>query len=152
MTQSPLIRHILVPHDFSETADKALAYALTLAEKLGSRVTVLHVYEIPAYPFPEGPAMTIPMAAELEKASATALEAVVARSQRPGMKLETQLRQGAPWREIDEGARELKADLVVMATHGRKGLARALLGSVAEKVVRTAPCPVLTVHPDEGAH
>jgi nucleotide-binding universal stress UspA family protein len=91
------------------------------------------------------------MAAELEKASITALEGVVARSRRPGVNLETQLRQGAPWREIDEAAKQLKVDLVVMATHARKGLARALLGSVAEKVVRTAPCPVLTVHPEEGA-
>ncbi len=151
MTDNPSIQHILLPHDFSETADRALAYALTLAEKLGSRVTVLHVYEVPIYAFPEGPALTMPMTADLERASAAALDAVVARSRRPGVNLEKQLRQGVAWREIDEAAKELKVDLVVMATHGRKGLARALLGSVAEKVVRTAPCPVLTVHP-EGSH
>jgi nucleotide-binding universal stress UspA family protein len=56
------------------------------------------------------------------------------------------LRHGTPWTEIATVAREAKADLVVMGTHGRRGVARMLLGSVAERVVRTAPCPVLTVH------
>jgi nucleotide-binding universal stress UspA family protein len=152
MTTTTSIQHILVPHDFSETAENALSFALSLAEKLGSRVTILHVYETPAYAFPEGPALTLEMTVQIEKAAATALAAVAARARRPGVEATTQLRQGSPWREIDAAARQAHADLIVMGTHGRRGLARALLGSVAEKVVRTASCPVLTVHAPEASH
>jgi nucleotide-binding universal stress UspA family protein len=58
------------------------------------------------------------------------------------------VRQGSAWREIDDVAREMRADLIVLGTHGRRGVARVILGSVAEKVVRTSPVPVLTVHPE----
>jgi nucleotide-binding universal stress UspA family protein len=68
------------------------------------------------------------------------------------VKVKTELRHGAAWREIDQAAADLKVDLIVLGTHGRKGIARALLGSVAEKVVRTAACPVLTVRGGEAAH
>jgi nucleotide-binding universal stress UspA family protein len=145
------IKHILVPHDFSDTAEHALAFALNLAEKLGSRVTVLHVSDVPGYAFPEGPALTVQMIGEVERAARVALDGVVERARRPGVPLDAQLRQGSPWREIEAAAREMKTDLIAIGTHGRRGLARALLGSVAEKVVRTAPCAVLTVHAPETA-
>jgi nucleotide-binding universal stress UspA family protein len=151
MSTTANIEHILVPHDFSETAENALSFALSLAEKLGSRVTILHVFEPPAYAFPEGPTLTPDIAVQIEKAAATALEGVAARAKRPGVETGTELRQGSPWREIDAAAREAHADLIVIGTHGRRGLARALLGSVAEKVVRTAGCPVLTVHAPHAA-
>jgi len=90
-------------------------------------------------------------AASNPRAAATALEGVAARTRKPGLEVHSVLRQGSAWSEINAAAKEEKADLVVMGTHGRHGLARALLGSVAEKVVRTAPCPVLTVHgPDSS--
>jgi nucleotide-binding universal stress UspA family protein len=149
MSPTSDIKHILVPHDFGEAAEHALAFAMNLAGKLGSRVTVLHVTDVPAYAFPEGPAMTVQMAVEIERAARVALDAAVARARRPGVPLDAQLRQGSPWREIEAAARELKTDLIAIGTHGRRGLARALLGSVAEKVVRTAPCAVLTVHAPE---
>jgi nucleotide-binding universal stress UspA family protein len=147
MSATASIQHILVPHDFSETAEKAFDFALDLADKLGARLTVLHAYEIPTYAFPEGPVLTVEMMAQIERAAATAIDGVISRASRksPGVKVKSELRQGAAWREIDQAAIDLKADLIVLGTHGRRGLARALLGSVAEKIVRTAACPVLTV-------
>ncbi len=151
MSPASAIRHILVPHDFSDTAEKALGYAVDLAEKLGSRVTILHVYELPAYAFPEAPTLTVEMTSEIERAAAIALDGAAARARRQqAVEVSTLLRQGAPWREIDAAAKESGADLIVIGTHGRRGLARALLGSVAEKIVRTAHCPVLTVHAPES--
>ena len=143
------IRRILVPHDFSDTADRALAFALDLAVPLGSRVTVMHAYEFIPYSFPETPAVTVDLSGEIERAARGALERIVAQARRPGVEIDSVLRRGAAWSEIDEAAKETHADLIVIGTHGRRGLSRALLGSVAEKVVRTAPCPVLTVHVPE---
>jgi nucleotide-binding universal stress UspA family protein len=150
MSPSPLtIRRILVPHDFSDTAARALDYALALAERLGASVTVVHAYEIPVYGFPEGPIVTAEMAGQIEAAARGAIEAVAKRSARPGVEVDFVLRQGPAWSEIQAIAKEIRADLVVIGSHGRRGLSRALLGSVAEKVVRTAPCPVLTVRAGE---
>jgi nucleotide-binding universal stress UspA family protein len=146
------IRRILVPHDFGDTAERALTFALDLAAKLGAHVTVMHAYEVPAYAFPEGPVLSAEMAGNLERAARVALENVASRAGRGGVELDVVLRQGVAWSEIIALAKESGADLVVMGTHGRRGIARMLLGSVAEKVVRTAPCPVLTVHTtDKGA-
>lgn len=139
------VGHILVPHDFSETGEHALTFALDLAQPLGARVTVLHVYEVPAFAFPEMPVETSDLTGQIERASQSALDSVVTRAQRPGVDVRALLREGTVWSEIQLAAGETRADLVVMGTHGRSGLSRALLGSVTEKVVRTAPCPVLTV-------
>jgi nucleotide-binding universal stress UspA family protein len=140
------IQRILVAHDFSETAQRALDLALGMAEKLGASVLVMHAYEVPTYGLPEGPAMSAEMMKQIETAARAALDGVVSRTRRPGVAIEGVLRHGPAWSEIDAVAKETKTDLVVMGTHGRQGLARALLGSVAEKVVRTAPCAVCTVH------
>jgi nucleotide-binding universal stress UspA family protein len=140
------IQRILVAHDFSDTAQRALELALAMAEKLGASLTVVHAYEVPTYGLPEGPTMTSEMMAQIERAARTALDGVVDRARRPGARIEGVLRHGPAWSEIDAAAKDAGADLIVIGTHGRRGLARALLGSVAEKVVRTAPCPVLTVH------
>lgn len=144
-------RHILVPHDFSDTAEQALSFAVALAAKLGARITIVHAYEVPSYGYPDGVALTAEVAQNIQRAAATALEGVAARTRKPGLEVNSVLRQGSAWSEINAAAKEEKADLVVMGTHGRHGLARALLGSVAEKVVRTAPCPVLTVHGPESS-
>lgn len=153
MSKSSLsIRRILVPHDFSDTANRALEYALDLAETFGAKVTVMHAYEIPVYGFPEGPVLTAEMAGQIEAAARTAIEAIAKRSKRPGIEADFALRQGPAWSEIQAAAKEIKADMVVIGSHGRRGLSRALLGSVAEKVVRTAPCPVLTVRDSAGEH
>ncbi|HXN33773.1 MAG TPA: universal stress protein [Polyangiaceae bacterium] len=143
---STIIKHILAAHDFGETAQGALDYALDLAEQLKARVTVVHAYEIPVYGFPEGFALTADVAGRIQEIASKALEGVVQRAQRPGVQVDAMLRQGSAWSEIGAAASETNAGLIVIGTHGRRGLAHALLGSVAEKVVRTAPCPVLTVH------
>jgi nucleotide-binding universal stress UspA family protein len=140
-------RHILVPHDFSDTAEHALSFAIAIAEKLGAHITLMHAYEIPAYP--DSVLMTAELAGSITRAALGALDAVAGRARRPGVEVQALLRQGRPWSEINAAANETHADLIVMGTHGRHGLARALIGSVAEKVVRTAPCPVLTVHGPE---
>jgi nucleotide-binding universal stress UspA family protein len=146
------IRHILVAHDFGETAQAGLVYALDLAEKLQARVTVVHAYEIPVYGFPEGLAFAPEITGRIESVSRKALDGLVEHAHRPGVHIDGVLRQGPAWSEIAAAAIEMKVDLIVIGTHGRRGFAHALLGSVAEKVVRTASCPVLTVHGPKPEH
>jgi nucleotide-binding universal stress UspA family protein len=145
MNPAPTIRSILVPHDFSETAQRALDFALHLAEPLGARITLMFAYDVIAYGFPEAPSLAMDTT-QIERAARTALENVASRARRPAVPVDCVLRQGPAWSEINAAALETRADLIVIGTHARRGVAHALLGSVAEKVVRTAPCPVLTVH------
>src|SRR5271170_1156251 len=140
------IRHVLVAHDFSETSDAALDYALGLAQKLGARVTVVHAYEIPSLGAPEVLVLATDWTEQFEAVAREALDKVIAKVRRRGVDAALALRKGTAWREINAAAAEAKADLIVIGSEGRTGLGRALLGSVAEKVVRTAPCPVLVVH------
>jgi nucleotide-binding universal stress UspA family protein len=137
---------VLVPTDFSPQADQALDYAIELAEKLGATVHVLNVIGIPALGVPElGVALTSSVIDQIVQDNTAALEKLVASRAGKAKLGEPLLRTGDARDEILHVAEEIKADLVVMATHGRRGVARALLGSVAEMVVRTSPVPVLTV-------
>jgi nucleotide-binding universal stress UspA family protein len=146
MTNAARIQRIVVPHDFSETAQCALDYALDLAEKFGACITVVHTYEVPIVNYPEGPAITTDLVHQVRAAANAALDGLVSRIHRPGVAVDGALREGPAWSEIIAAAADGNADLIVIGTHGRRGLSRALLGSVAEKVVRGAACPVLTVH------
>ncbi|WP_394820516.1 universal stress protein [Pendulispora albinea] len=128
--------HILVPTDFSPTADEALDYAIVLAAKLGASITVVHAYDVAAV-----------SGAHVRANAQSALDAALAKRQGAGVSLKSLLKSGNPLDTIPDVAREIGAELIVMGTHGRQGIARMLLGSVAERVVRTAPCPVLTVAP-----
>jgi nucleotide-binding universal stress UspA family protein len=140
------LRRILVPTDFTETSDHALDWALELAKRLGATVTVLHTYEIPIVGFPDGAIIATPeIAGRISEASKAALEATMAKIQGRGVPVDSVLREGVPWEEINAVADAMDADLVVIGTHGRRGLTRALLGSVAENVVRTAKHPVVTI-------
>jgi nucleotide-binding universal stress UspA family protein len=141
------ISRILVPIDFGETSLEALDDAIDLASALGASVVVMHAYEIPVVGLlPEGAFMaTAADAARLASTAESALRGAVQKREGRGVKLETALREGPPWQQIDALADELDVDLIVMGTHGRHGILHALLGSVAEKVVRTAHRPVLTV-------
>ena len=142
------IRRILVAVDFGEPSEHALEWALDLAAKLDAEVTAVHTYELPVYGFPEGAlVVTADVATRLASGAQAALNSLVQRHGRRGVKLTSMLRNGIAWEEINRAADETNADIVVVGTHGRKGLARAFLGSVAEKVVRTSRRPVLTVHP-----
>ena len=137
---------ILVPTDFSEPAQKALDYAVELAEKLGAKVQVIHAFELPLVGFPDGTVtITAEMATRITVAAQKALDEVVEKYKGRSVELVTSLVQGDPREIVLETAKKLGADLIVMGTHGRRGIARALIGSVAESVVRTSSIPVLTL-------
>ena len=145
------IKRILVPTDFSEPADAALTYAIDLAASLGATVSLVHVFDDPF----SGGIYTgeyVPMPAEMRAEIVADLRRRLADavSKRGHSELNPELLIGPTARTIVDGARERNVDLIVMGTHGRGGLAHLLLGSVAERVVRTAACPVLIVRPRAG--
>ncbi|GAC1561235.1 MAG: universal stress protein [Polyangiales bacterium] len=141
-----VLRTLLVPVDFSETAEHALEAALDLARAVSAKVHVVHVYQIPVYGFPDGAFIAGPeVATRISEASQHGLDALVERHRARGIELGSVLRTGAAHEEIVACARDLGADMIVMGTHGRGAIAHALLGSVTERVVRISPVPVLTI-------
>jgi nucleotide-binding universal stress UspA family protein len=144
-----MIRRILVPVDFSECSTNALTMAIELAVRFGAGLTLLHAQPLPTYTFPDGVMPLNPtVLREMERSVQEELERLAGRAHLHQVPVRTQAGIGPPSDEIVRYAAEMRADLIVMGTHGRTGLRRALLGSVAEKVVRHAPCPVLTVGPE----
>jgi len=159
------LRKILCPVDFSKTSEQALRYAVALAENFDAELVLLHVDELPALAIGdyyglssaefELAAPQLPPAAAAALGSKAnddqdALEAMAGQLQEGHKcRIRTCRRRGMAFLEIIYSAREEAVDLIVMGTHGRTGLSHVLMGSTAEKVVRTAPCPVLTVkHPE----
>src|SRR6266446_3910609 len=146
------LHRILVPTDFSKHSHNALMYAVAFAEKFGAELYLLHVVQDLALFIPDAVTATPPLAPPVEQLTAAAraaLEDVVRKSEFQGVPHHSEVREGTPFYEIIRFAREADIDLIVMGTHGHSGLAHVLLGSVTEKVVRKAPCPVLTVrHPE----
>lgn len=142
-----LPKTILVPSDFGAGSDHALAYAVDLAKALNAEIVVMHAYEIPMIGFPDGAVIATPdLASRVSDSAQIGLKKTIELHANAGVSIRTVLKQGPTWRTIVETATELGVGMIVMGTHGRHGLPRALLGSVAEKVVRSATCPVLTVH------
>ena len=143
---TPAISRILVPTDFSASADAALAYALKLADQVGAPVRLVHVFEDPdaLSMYSE---VYVPMPPELRaEILADMRRQLTARVTASGhSNITTDVLTGAAAQTIVEGATEEHCDLIVMGTHGRHGMAHLLMGSVAERVVRTAVCPVLVV-------
>jgi universal stress protein A len=145
------ITSILVPTDFSDTADAALDYAFVVAERFGATVHLLHVIDDPfvaggltaeAY-IAEAPVLRSALLADAQ--SRLAHRAI---PRHPGVQVDSEVLFGHGAKTIAEYAQERGINLIVMGTHGRTGVAHLLIGSVAERVVRIAPCPVLTVrHP-----
>jgi nucleotide-binding universal stress UspA family protein len=141
------LRQILVPVDFTDTSDRALSYAVELARKFDASITVVHAYQIPVYGFPDGAYITAAdVAAQISTASQGRLDAIIESQKLSNIPMTGILRDGVAWEEINAVAQEIRADLIIIGTHGRRGLARALLGSVAENVIRTAKIPVLVIH------
>jgi nucleotide-binding universal stress UspA family protein len=151
----PTFSKILAATDFSDDSNYALGYAEELARQFGAEITVVHVDQ------PLAPVMVSELSpgldfgamsriAEEQRTIALAqLEKTSARLREEGMKARGLLKVGAPFLEIIRTAQAENFDLIVLGTHGHTGLAHVLMGSVAERVVRKAPCPVLTVrHPD----
>lgn len=147
------LKHILVPTDFGEAAEAALGYARELARVFHARLTVLHVADnvlagtvgiegyVGAYP---------DFQRSIEEAAKKQLDSILTDEDRRDLGATTVLRtSNSPAMTIVSYARDAGLDLIVMGTHGRGAMAHLLMGSVAERVVRTAPCPVLTVkHPE----
>lgn len=141
------IRTILVPVDFTETSDRAFDYAVSMAARFEASVVAMHAYEIPVYGFPDGALIaSSDVATRIASAAEQALDRLVEARQNKGAKVSGLLRTGVAYDLANTVAEEIDADLIVIGTHGRKGLARALLGSVAENVIRTAKRPVLVIH------
>jgi nucleotide-binding universal stress UspA family protein len=152
------IKRILAPVDFSSCSEMAARYAVDLAEKLGAEVTLFNAYFFPvAIPFPDGSAYipTAESVAELATSTMHQLRALRDKVQRAGVRIELASGEGPARQVIPSVAQDRKFDLVVVGTHGRTGLAHAVIGSVAEAVVRHSKVPVLTVrtpkHADQQA-
>ncbi len=142
------IETILVPVDFSDDSDAAQEAALGLARKFGAKVVLLHAYHPPALMFahytvdPPPPTLT-----EIPEAAARRLDQELQKLLDAGIEAEAEVREGLAAQEICTEALERGCDLIVMGTRGRTGLSHVVLGSVAERTLRDAPCPVLTVRP-----
>ena len=150
------IKKILAPVDLSNLSKLGLRHALDIAQSQGAEVIVYNVISVEETPFPQGDEAWVASQTELPKIKKTLeerrklLESFVADSL-GGQVIAGQIRQvveiGTPYRKIITKATEEGADMIVMSTHGRTGLLHMLIGSVTEKVVRRAPCPVLAVPP-----
>jgi nucleotide-binding universal stress UspA family protein len=136
-------KKILVATDFGEAARHAGDVACELATKFGAGLTLLHVWTVPTPAYAES--ITLPLD-RIQKAAEEAMDTEAARLRAQFAELRTIVVPGLAWRAIVKAAQEHGFDLIVIGTHGRRGVPRLFLGSVAEKVVRAAPVPVLTVH------
>ncbi|HKU44004.1 MAG TPA: universal stress protein [Polyangiales bacterium] len=141
------IKKMLCPTDFSDSSEAALALAVDLAAKLGSTLELVHVVQPPVYvgweDSPAGLTATAQLLEQTRQRAEQQLQAAVAKLAGRGVEIHTHLYDGSPAQQIAELSKQV--DLIVLGTHGRTGLPHLLLGSVAERVVRTASCPVLTV-------
>jgi nucleotide-binding universal stress UspA family protein len=144
------IKKLLVPTDFSEYSQFALKYAAAFAEGFTAKVYVMHVHE----PYPqgavfEGMVYDSELVAKAEAKARGDLDAVVAQLTARQIQAEPVFATGRPYIQIVRQAEKLEVDLIVLATHGRRGVSHLVFGSNAEKIVRLSPCPVLTVkHPE----
>jgi len=146
------VQRILCPVDFSDSSDHAMRYASALAETFGAELTLLHVVAPIMTALPGETALPDTLQAnidELVDACRERLEQLVGKLAVSGLTVQHKVLNGVPFIEIIRYARDAEMDLIVMGTHGRTGLGHLLIGSVAERVVRKSPCPVLTVkHPE----
>lgn len=143
------LHRILVPTDFSDCAGNALKYGAAFADRFDADLILLHVVQDITLFIPEAVTLAPSVAPPLEEyvnRAQTALRDLVKESGTGHLRITTLVREGAACEEILHQAREKNVDLIIVGTHGRTGLAHLLMGSEAEKVVRQAPCPVLTVH------
>lgn len=135
-------KHVLAATDFSDASGRALEIAVAIAREPGVALTIVNTCEVPAYPEIIAP---VDLLKPLEEAAASKLAELLGNVRDVCPEAKSNLRIGAAWEQILAAAAETGADLIVMGTHGRRGVARALMGSVAERVVRLSPIPVLTV-------
>lgn len=142
------LRRILVPVDFSQHSEQALKYAAALAEKFGAELFLIHVFQDLTVYQTEVVSGAPPIMPPVEQLTASIrgdMARLVQEKNLQRFATHTEIVEGAPVEEIVDYAKEKDIDLIVLGTHGRGWLAHVIMGSVAEKVVRKAPCPVLTV-------
>jgi len=140
------VRSILVPLDFSHHAESVLEWAAHLAEEHGSQLLLLHAYHLPVdFQQLEGAYLPPDFWTSVKSEAAENLERYAKPLREAGLDVECVVREGYPASVIESEAEERPADLIVIGTRGHGGLKHLLLGSVAERVVQKAPCPVLTV-------
>jgi len=140
------VRTILVPIDFSPNAGSVLEWAAHLAEEHQSKLVLLHAYHLPVdFQQLEGAYLPPDFWTQVKADASQNLDRYAAELRRRGLEVETAIHEGYPASVIEEEARARRADLIVIGTRGHTGLKHLLLGSVAERVVQKAPCPVLTV-------
>ena len=139
------IKHILVPTDFTAAATSALELSVQMARVFDAKLTLLHVWELAIYPYMDF-VLNSTLITEVEEAATKSLAKALESLRKEWPAARSKLKTGLPWQGILEATDELGVDLVIMGTHGRQGLSRITLGSVAEKVVRLSKVPVLTVH------
>jgi len=145
------IKTILVPTDFSDYSKVSLPLAVDLAKKYGAKLVVLHVFdeELFAPIFFEAGGKAEEYFIRIRNDFDAAVEQFLDGIDTESIEVESHLANGTPFVEVIRFAREKGIDLIIMGTHGKSGLAHALLGGVAEKVVRKSPCPVMVVrHPE----
>jgi nucleotide-binding universal stress UspA family protein len=144
------LQKILLPTDFSKYSAAATKYACELATKFDAELHLLHTLETHLSSTPEfGMGLALPKhITESRAAAAKALAGILDPKWLEGRTVIQAVVEGSPKAEIIQYARKQNIDLIVLATHGRTGLPHVIMGSVAENVVRTAPCPVLTVRPE----
>lgn len=143
------IEHLLVATDFSACSKEAVDYAIHLGQKMKGRLTLLHVFESPFfYPaeismgaYPE----VYQWLQDFKQEELKKLNTLAEQLRKEGLSVESLFKEGVPSIEIVRTAKEINADLIVLGTHGRRGLSHVVMGSVAERVSREAPCPVFIV-------
>lgn len=142
-----VFRRILVPTDFSATSNHALGLGVDLARQFNAELILAHFWGIPAYPYLAQGYPAADLSASLASAAEAHMKETLDKLHRVLPTARGICRIGMPWEEIMNTIEAEKIELVVMGTHARHGFNRLLLGSVAEKVVRSSPVPVLTVPP-----
>jgi nucleotide-binding universal stress UspA family protein len=143
------IKKILVPVDFSPHAERAQEVAVEFAKTFGAEVQLLHAYSLPVSVVgPYDYQIPAAMLSEMRESAARRLDHEVKKLGRAGVPVTGMITEGVPTQAITEAAEQLGADLIVMGTRGLTGLKHVLLGSVTERTIRHAHCPVLTVHAD----
>ena len=151
------LQHLLVPVDFSEGTPATLAFALELAGKFSAHLTLFHVVELVLMP-----AGDFYLAGDTAGMAGVYTQSLIQAAQQQmqaladtipaGIPFDTSIKVGVPWHAIVQQAADFPIDLVVMSTHGRSGSKHLWMGSVAERVVQHAPCPVLVVRPRTGVN
>ncbi|MBU0561556.1 MAG: universal stress protein [Bacteroidetes bacterium] len=141
------IKKILVPIDFSDYSKNALRYSISFARTFSAEVCLIYVIEPMIYPadFSMGQIAVPPQEINFNNRAKEELEQLAEKEFGPDLNVSVVIKSGKPFVEIIETAAELDIDLIIIATHGHTGVEHLLFGSTAEKVVRKAPCPVLTI-------